>query len=81
MSFLTTVQQYDDSEDLYIEIPEQIIEELGWEVGDTLNWDIEKGNTIVLTKVQDTEESQGQSNQTHERNSTKDFIKTKGKWI
>jgi len=81
MSFLTTVQQYDDSEDLYIEIPDEIIEKLGWEVGDTLNWDIQEDGTVVISKVQDTEQSKAESKQTHERHSAKDFIKTKGKWI
>lgn len=53
MKFTTTVQQYDDSEDLYIEFPEEIIKDLGWKEGDTLYWDIKEDNTVVLSKVED----------------------------
>ena len=51
--FITTVQQYGDSEDYYIEIPEELLQELGWKEGDTINWEIsDKG--FILTKVNDT---------------------------
>lgn len=78
--FTTTVLQYDDSEDLYIELPEEIIQQLGWKEGDEIDWQIE-GDCAIIRKVEDTEQTQGESNQTHERRSPKDFIKTKGQWI
>lgn len=42
--------QEDDDNNLFIQLPEELIEELGWETGDLLNWDI-RGEGIVLTKV------------------------------
>ena len=49
-SFTTKVQQYDDTQDLYIEIPHYILQNLSWEEGDELAWSI-KGDQIILTKV------------------------------
>ena len=54
MKFTTKVQQYDDTQDLFIEIPHYILQNLDWEEGDELAWGI-KGNQIILTKVKDTD--------------------------
>ena len=51
-TFTTTVQQYNDTQDLFIEIPHYILQNLDWEEGDELAWSI-KGNQIILTKVKD----------------------------
>ena len=48
--FTTTVQQYDDTEDLFIEIPPYILKHLDWEENDELAWSV-KQNQIILTKV------------------------------
>jgi len=53
-SFTVTTQQHDNEEDLFIEFPQEILEELGWEEGDTLNWDIEDDNKIIITKIENT---------------------------
>ena len=52
-TFQTKVQQYDDTQDLFIEIPHYILQNLNWEEGDELAWSI-KGNQIILTKINDT---------------------------
>ena len=51
-TFTTTVQQYNDTQDLCIEIPHYILQNLDWKEGDELAWSI-KGNQIILTKVKD----------------------------
>ena len=56
MKFTTKVQQYDDTQDLFIEIPHYILQNLDWQEGDDLAWSI-KSNQIILTKVKDTTES------------------------
>ena len=54
--FITEVKQYADTEDYYIEIPEELCKELGWKEGDTIDWQIDdKG--IILTKIKDSTES------------------------
>ena len=49
-NFTTTVQQYADTEDLFIEIPPYILKHLDWEENDELAWSV-KQNQIILTKV------------------------------
>ena len=60
MNFTTTVQQYDDTQDLYIEIPHYILEQLGWKEGTEIEWHIDE-NSIEITKVKNTEESGGEN--------------------
>lgn len=50
-SYIIEVQEDQDGE-LFIEFPEEIIEELGWQDGDILSWDL-KGDGIVLSKLND----------------------------
>jgi len=49
MSYILEVQE-DDNGDLFITFPEEIIEELGWEEGDILEWNL-KGDGVVLSKL------------------------------
>ena len=51
--YITEVKQYGDSEDYYIEIPEELLQELGWKEGDTINWEI-NDQGIIATKIEDT---------------------------
>lgn len=49
MSYILEVQE-DDNGDLFITFPDEIIEELGWEEGDILEWNL-KGDGVVLSKL------------------------------
>lgn len=49
--YIVEVQESDNG-DLFIEFPDDLIDELGWQEGDILNWDL-KGEGIVLTKLYD----------------------------
>lgn len=50
-SYILEVQE-DENGEQYITFPDEIIEELGWQEGDILNWDV-KGEGIILSKVYD----------------------------
>lgn len=50
-SYILEVQE-DDNGDCYIVLPDEVLEDLGWQEGDVLDWDV-KGNGIVLSKVND----------------------------
>ena len=63
-TFQTRVQQYNDTQDLFIEIPHYILQNLDWEEGDELAWSI-KGNQIILTKIKDSAESREESRETN----------------
>ena len=69
------IEQYADTEDYYIQIPEDILNTLQWKEGDKLIWKVE-GDSII---IQNTEKSGVEPEIT--RHSTKDFLKTKGKWF
>lgn len=51
MSYILEVEE-DQNGDAFITLPDDLIEELGWQEGDILDWDI-RGNGIILTKVND----------------------------
>jgi bifunctional DNA-binding transcriptional regulator/antitoxin component of YhaV-PrlF toxin-antitoxin module len=55
--YITTVQQYGDTEDFFVEIPDEICKELNWKEGDIIDWKTDdKG--IILSKVEDTSSTQ-----------------------
>lgn len=40
--------------ELYIRFPDEVLENLGWVIGDTINWDEQPGGSFLLTKVKET---------------------------
>jgi bifunctional DNA-binding transcriptional regulator/antitoxin component of YhaV-PrlF toxin-antitoxin module len=50
-SYILEVQE-DENGDQFINLPEEVMEDLGWQEGDVLNWDV-KGEGIILTKIND----------------------------
>ena len=50
-NYIIEIQEDQDGE-LFIELPGDLIEELGWEEGDVLSWDVQ-GEGIVLSKIND----------------------------
>lgn len=51
MSYILEVQE-DDNGDLFITFPDEVIEELGWQEDDILEWNL-KGEGIILSKLND----------------------------
>ena len=49
MSYFVEIEE-DDNGDLVIQIPEEVIETLGWEENTLLTWDI-KGDGIILHRL------------------------------
>ncbi len=63
-NYIVPVQQYADTEDYFIEIPQEICQELNWQEGDEIDWKIDdKG--IIITKVEDSAESREESRETN----------------
>lgn len=46
MSYIIELEEHADG-DLYLTLPEEVIETLGWETGTLLSWDI-KGDGIIV---------------------------------
>ncbi len=42
-----------DDEGCYLTFTDDLLEELGWAVGDVLDWDQQDDGTIIVTKVHD----------------------------
>lgn len=51
MSYILEVQE-DENGDQYIVLPDEVMEELCWQEGDVLNWDV-RGTGIIISKVND----------------------------
>lgn len=51
MSYIIEIEENNNG-DCYITFPDELVEELGWQDGDILDWDV-RGNGIVLNKVND----------------------------
>jgi bifunctional DNA-binding transcriptional regulator/antitoxin component of YhaV-PrlF toxin-antitoxin module len=51
MSYILEVQE-DSNGDCFLELPDELIESLGWQEGDLLDWDV-RSNGIILSKVND----------------------------
>jgi len=49
MTIITLIED-PETGDLILPFPEGFTDSLGWEIGDTLNWDVRPDGTIILTK-------------------------------
>lgn len=45
------IEEDPDTGDLLLPFPEDMLASMGWQEGDTLSWDIDENNNIILTKV------------------------------
>ena len=50
------IEQDASTEDLYIKIPRQLLERLGWEEGDEISWETQKDGTIKIEKANSEED-------------------------
>ena len=41
----------EDDEGCYLTFTDDLLEELGWAIGDELNWDLQDDGTIIVTKL------------------------------
>tara|TARA_B100000902_G_scaffold273414_1_gene259311 strand:- start:1183 stop:1497 length:315 start_codon:yes stop_codon:yes gene_type:complete len=58
---LLTIIGTDETEELYIEIPESIIQKLGWDEGTEIDWQIDQESIILSkSKIEDTTMSKRQ---------------------
>jgi hypothetical protein len=47
----STVEYNEDFKEHYITIPDDLIEHLGWEEGDVIEWHMNKDGTLLLERV------------------------------
>jgi len=49
--FESTVEYNDDFGEYFITLPEELIQSVGWEEGDVLEWQVNKDGTVVLERI------------------------------
>jgi len=49
--FESTVEFNEDFGEYYLTIPDELIDSLGWEEGDVLEWKLNKDGTVLLERV------------------------------
>jgi len=49
--FESTVEYNEDFSEHYVTIPDEIIDSVGWEEGDVLEWRLNKDGTILLERI------------------------------
>ena len=53
MSYFIELEEHEDG-DLFLTLPEEVIETLGWETGMLLTWDVKGDGIIVLQMTLET---------------------------
>jgi len=49
----STVEYNDDFDEYYVTFPDEMIDRLGWEEGDVLEWIINKDGTVLLQRSEE----------------------------
>ena len=57
-TYQTTVEYNEDFDEYYVTIPDELIDRLGWEEGDVVDWHLNKDGTVMLTLVDGFEEDE-----------------------
>lgn len=52
-TYTVRLEKDDESEDLILPLPNELLEEMGWKVGDDLEWLDNKNGTFSLAKKED----------------------------
>ena len=55
---MITLPVEQDDEGCFLTFTDDLLEELGWAVGDDLNWDLQDDGTIIVTKLHEEREDQ-----------------------
>lgn len=49
--YQSTVEYNEDFDEYYLTIPDELLENLGWDEGDVLEWHTNKDGTVLLERV------------------------------
>jgi len=50
-TYETTVEYNDDFQEYFVTLPEELLESVGWEEGDVVEWSVNKDGTILVERV------------------------------
>lgn len=57
VKWTTKVIRDPDSHEFMIELPLDLLEEVNWKIGDTVNWELNEEGDAILTKVDSSDEN------------------------
>jgi bifunctional DNA-binding transcriptional regulator/antitoxin component of YhaV-PrlF toxin-antitoxin module len=60
--YQSTVEYNDDYDEYCVTIPEDMIDHVGWESGDVLEWHVNKDGTVLIERVDEFFEEQDGEN-------------------
>lgn len=49
--FETTIEHNEDFDEYFLTIPDELLDSLGWEEGDVLEWKVNSDGTVLLERV------------------------------
>ena len=55
---MITLPVEQNGDDYFLTFTDDLLEELGWKVGDDLNWDLQSDGSIIVTKYDETTEKE-----------------------
>jgi bifunctional DNA-binding transcriptional regulator/antitoxin component of YhaV-PrlF toxin-antitoxin module len=50
-AFETTVEYNEDFDEYYVTLPDDLLESVGWEEGDVVEWHVNKDGTVLIERV------------------------------
>lgn len=50
-TYESTVEFNEDFDEYYLTIPNELLDSLGWEEGDVIDWHLNKDGTVLLSRV------------------------------
>lgn len=53
---IVKLEEDPETGDLILPLPDAVINQMGWDMGDTLLWEVTEDNTIVLSKKENDDE-------------------------
>lgn len=59
--FQTTVEYNDDFDEYFLTLPEDMVDHLGWEAGDIVEWHVNKDGTVLIERVDEFLEEDGEN--------------------
>lgn len=62
MKYTLTVKYDEETDDHFLEFPPEVMESLGWEVGDTIEWKDSGNGSYILSKKMDHKTSDQENN-------------------
>ena len=52
-TYETSVEYNEDFQEYFLTLPDELLDNIGWEEGDVLEWHVNKDGTVLIERVDD----------------------------